>query len=220
MNACKRSQQPPRFRIHSIRFPRHLPSWLVRSSATPTRRPAPCVQRTEQRRVRIQQCDFWAVDQAGWCGEPWIQSCRRYEENVEETIGEEQVEKAVVEDVHMEDRPSVAYTEVPEAPGASALEGEHVESSHPQAELVLARTQIPASNNTQQQLGPPSSLLRPTLTFPSKKRRPPTWATHRMTESEHLLVRGSILLWRIFSQDALQVSRYCPQMEGCAFEML
>jgi len=61
----------------------------------------------------------------------------KVEEKVEETMGEEQVEKAVVEEVHMEYFPSVAPVEVPGAPGASALEGEHGKSSHPQAELVL-----------------------------------------------------------------------------------
>jgi len=42
-----------------------------------------------------------------------------------------------VEDVHIEYLPSIAPAEVSEAPGASALEGEHVESSQPQAELLV-----------------------------------------------------------------------------------
>jgi len=155
MNACKRSQQSLRFRTHSIRFARHLPSRLVRWSATPTRQ-----SRTSRTTHRKASCTH-----TGWCGEPWIQSCQRREEGVnrpdregvggareegdpgaksgrrggegQETKGEEQVEKAVVEDVHMEYHPSVAPVLVSEAPGASALEGEYVESSQPQAELLL-----------------------------------------------------------------------------------
>lgn len=58
---------------------------------------------------------------------------------------EGQVEKAAVEDVHMEYRPSVTLAEVSEVPG---LEGEHAEPSQPQTELVLGtNANIPTSNN-------------------------------------------------------------------------
>ena len=43
----------------------------------------------------------------------------KVEEKVGETMGEEEVEKAAVEDVHMEDRPSAEASEVP---GVFALE--------------------------------------------------------------------------------------------------
>ena len=90
------------------------------------------------------------------------------EEKVEGTMGEEQVEKAVVEGVLMEYLPFVAPLEVSEAPGASALEGEHEESSHSQAELALGTNSNP---NIQQQIGPPSPLLRLTPHCSSNCRR-------------------------------------------------
>ena len=71
----------------------------------------------------------------------------KIEEKIGETISEEQIKK---EDVHMEDRPSVAPMEASEASGAFVLEGGHTEiheSSQPQAESALSAPATPTPRN-------------------------------------------------------------------------